>query len=220
MDSLAVTLLVIMLPGIISAVIADKIITHQKWSSFKFMLYAFLLGVGCYALLQLILWVWNLIVSLVLSHPYIAWKTLNTWQVAETSTPSISAPELISASVLSIAIAFIAAYLINHKVINRLAQKFGVSIKYGDENLFSYFLNAEGIDWIYIRDIENGLTYQGRIVSFSETDAMQEIVLQDVSVFSYNESLLLYEIPSIYLIKEMGKFIIEVIPFELLEEPA
>ena len=108
--------------------------------------------------------------------------------------------------------------VINYKVFNKLAQKINVSSKYGDENLYSYYLNAKEIDWVYVRDIENNLTYQGRIESYAENDHMQEMVLYDVTVFRYQDSVQLYSVPTIYLNKEMGKFIIEAIPKELLGE--
>jgi hypothetical protein len=47
---------------------------------------------------------------------------------------------------------------------------------------------------------------------------MQELVLADVTVYRYEDSSELYSVPSIYLCKELGKFIIESIPNELLRE--
>lgn len=225
MNSLAVTLAVIMLPGILAAVIADKLVSHDKWSSFKFGLYAFVLGVCSYVLLQGIIWLYDIsayvwaccLFSWDFSSP-VPWVFLSTWRVPTELKPSIAHLELIGALPCSFIIAFIASWTINHKIINKVARKLGISNKYGDENLYSYFLNAKGIDWVYIRDREANLTYQGRIVSYSETETMQELVLSDVSIYSYQDSEHLYDVPSIYLIKEMGKFVIEVTPFDLLEE--
>tara|TARA_R110002050_G_scaffold57423_2_gene128849 strand:- start:9310 stop:9957 length:648 start_codon:yes stop_codon:yes gene_type:complete len=214
-----------MLPGIIAAVIADKLVSHDKWSSFKFGLYAFMLGVSSYALLQVITWFYNIVTYLwsccLFNWDFslqIHWSLLSTWTAAVSQTPSIVPLELILAIPFSFIVALIASWTINHKVFNKIARKLSISNKYGDENLYSYFLNAQGIDWVYIRDMEANLTYQGRVASYSETDTMQELVLSEVSVFSYQDSDHLYDVPSIYLIKEMGKFVIEVIPFNQLEE--
>jgi hypothetical protein len=102
--------------------------------------------------------------------------------------------------------------------INKIAKKLKISTKYGDENLFSFFLNSQNIDWIYVRDIQNNLTYQGRVVSFSENDGMQELVMSEVTVFKYETSEEFYSVPLIYLSKPSGNFIIEAVPPELLEE--
>ena len=84
-----------------------------------------------------------------------------------------------------------------------------VSRKHGDENLFSYFLNAKETDWLYIQDEEAGCIYEGWVQSFSESEAIQELVLTDVKVYEYSTSKPLYEAPAIYISKPHGKFVIE-----------
>jgi hypothetical protein len=49
----------------------------------------------------------------------------------------------------------------------------------------------------------------GYVVSFSETDEFKEIVLSNVSVYSYDQSELLYEISEIYLSLPKDDIIIE-----------
>lgn len=222
MDSLAVTLLVIMLPGITAAVIADKLVSHKRWTSFKFTLYAFVLGVGSYALLQIIAWLSDVIIflirCLIMDESFSGWTMLNTWQAIESDSPAINSWELILATTFSVLVAFASTWVINHKVFNKIASRIGISNKYGDENLYSYFLNARGIGWVYVRDQERGLTYQGLIKAFSETESMQELVMEEVSVYNYEDSAFLYEIPTIYLTKNMGEFVIEAVPFDLLED--
>ena len=51
---------------------------------------------------------------------------------------------------------------------------------------------------------------------YSENEHIQEIVLSEVTVFNYEDSEELYFIPTIYLTKPIGKFIIEAIPSESL----
>ncbi len=214
MNQLVVTLIVILLPGIIANVICDKVTVHSKWTSFKFSLYAFVLGIGCYVALQVIYYLVNMVFSCSLSPA--AWSHLEIWKSAMADNPTIPPKEVIFATFLSLPISLFTSFLINHKIFNKIAQYLHISSKYGDENLFSYYLNAQETDWLYIRDIENGLTYQGRIVSYSETEKMQEIVMSEVTVFRYDDSVELYSVPTIYLTKEVGKFIIESIPNELL----
>lgn len=216
MNQLVVTLIVILLPGIIATVICDKITVHSKWTSFKFGIYALVLGVFSYSILQLIYYAYDIIKYCSFSPA--KWHHLSTWNAAVADNPSIPALELALAFMLSIPVSFFAAFLINHKIFNKIAQKIHVSSKYGDENLFSYYLNAKEIDWIYVRDIENNLSYQGRIVSYSETEVMQELVMSEVTVYRYGDSAELYSVPTIYLTKDTGKFIIEAIPQNLLGE--
>jgi len=217
MDELAIAVGVILFPGLIAAVICDKITVHSpKWESFKYSVYSFIFGVSCYVALQFITHSWNWVAchfdpSLMLASP-----TLDVWTVATTQKITIDPSEVFYATIIAPVIAGLAAFTVNHKLINRVAQRLRLSTKYGDENLFSFFLNSKEIDWIYVRDIPNGLTYQGRVVSFSETDDMQELVMSQVTVFKYETSDELYSIPLMYLSKARGAFVVEAVSPELL----
>lgn len=216
MNQLVVTLIVILLPGIIANVICDKIVVHSKWTAFKFSLYALVLGVFSYALLQTIFYAIDICCAGTTKG--IEWTHLKVWDVSTNGKTKIPALEVVFASILSLPVSFFAALLINRKVFFIIGAWFKVTSKYGDENLFSYYLNAKEIDWIYVRDFENQLTYQGRVVSYSENEQMQEVVLSDVTVFRYSDSAELYSLPTIYLSKQVGQFAIEAVPRELLGE--
>lgn len=218
MNELAIAVGVILFPGLITAVICDKITVHTpRWGSFKYSVYSFIFGVSCYIALQGLAYLWNWVAGCFFSTLSFASSTLNVWTIATTQRVAIDLSEVFWATVLSPAIAALAAFTVNHKLLNRAARKLRVSSKYGDENLFSFFLNAQNIDWVYVRDIPSKLTYQGRVVSFSEADDMQELVLSEVTVFAYETSDELYSIPLLYLSKARGSFIVEAVPPQLLE---
>jgi hypothetical protein len=99
--------------------------------------------------------------------------------------------------------------IIQNKVINRIANWLRISEKYGDENLFSFFLNAKEISWVWVRIPSKNLTYEGYRESFSESETMREVVLRDVKVYRYEDSEFLYEIPAIYLCLPVNDIIIE-----------
>jgi hypothetical protein len=219
MNELAVAIAIILFPGLIATVITDKITIHTpKWSSFKIGMYSFIFGTSCYVLLQIMIYAFNLLSSLWYRTWPIEFIHLKVWYILESDTITPNLLESGVAILLSLPVALLASFLVNYKIFNKISQKLRVSDKYGDDNLFSYYLTSEDIDWVYVRDIENGLTYQGRIDSYSENANMQELVLYDVTVFSYEESDELYSLPSIYLSKSLGHFIIESIPSDLLEE--
>lgn len=106
---------------------------------------------------------------------------------------------ILSASIASFFVALGAAAIDHYKLINALGRKIRISNKYGDENLYSYFLNATNITEVYIRDKSKGLTYHGVIDSFSETDEFKEIVLRDVHVYNYEDSSTLYDVDKLYI---------------------
>jgi hypothetical protein len=142
MTQLVVVIIVVLIPEIIAAVLANKFTVHSNWDSFKYGLYAFVLGISTYALLQLFRYSENLVKFL--CSGALTWSNLSIWNIAENSNSLISPSEIVSAVFLSVPVAFIAAACIQHKVITRIGNRIHVTTKYGGENLFSYFYEFEG----------------------------------------------------------------------------
>jgi hypothetical protein len=216
MNQLMVTIIIILIPGIISTVISDKLTVHSRWDSFKYGLYSLVLGIFSYSSLQVAIYLIDIIKSCFSNETI--WNHLIVWKIIVGKQTDLPGFEVALATLFSIPIAYITSWLVNFKFFNKIGQFFKITTKYGDENLFSYYLNAVEIDWIYVRDPEFNLTYQGRITSYSENQSIQEIVLSQVTVFRYKDSAELYSLPTIYLTKELGRFIIEAVPNEFLGE--
>lgn len=208
MNDLVILVGLISFPGLVATIICDKILVHtEKWASFKYAVYTFILGVAAYLALQII-------VGLVdLSGRYLPFlgkdPALNIWGILTDRSNGIRWGEIAWATALAPFVAGIAAVITNKKIVNKVAQLLRISDKYGDENLFSYFLNSPDVRWVYVRDIENNLSYRGLVKSFAETKEVQEVVLTDVTVFDYENSDELYSVERIYLAKPAGSFVIE-----------
>ena len=212
MNALAITMFILMIPGIVTLIVIDKLIVHKQWGSFFFALYSIILGIFSYCLLQLCFWV-PLIIRNIICTPGSELKSLDAWKVIkQTSSLTLNPLEIILATIIAIPLGFMISGLIQYKVLNKIAKVLKVSTKYGDENLFSYYLTADEIDWVYIRDKESDTIFQGKVESYSENEKIQEIVLTDVTAYSYYAQEELYETPSLYLCKELGKLQIEQIP--------
>jgi hypothetical protein len=213
MNELAVSIGVISFPGILACIICDKIASHSpKWRVFKYSVYSFVFGVSCYVLEQLIYSASRAIISACCCAHLPGPQILRVWSVATAQKIDIYLPEVAWATALAPLVAIAASLINNHKVLNRIAQWARVSNKFGDENLFSYYLNARTLQWVYIRDPNVNQTYKGSVVSWSETDHIQEIVLADVTVYEYESSTELYSLPTLYLARPTGSFVIEAIP--------
>jgi hypothetical protein len=223
MSQLVIVVIVVLLPGILATSIADKLTVHSAWDSFKFPLYALLLGVLTYSLLQLLVYGWNILayawnVGSAHRSRTIEWTTLTIWNVTRNGNSPISALEIVAAVLLAIPVSFIASACVYHKVISTVGHWMHVTSKYGDENLYFYFMNMKDNEWIYVRDKENNLTYEGRAGWHSASEHVHELVLDDVTVYRYEDSARLYSVPTVYLSREIGKLVIETVPRELLQE--
>lgn len=204
---LTIRIIIILVPGVIASLVLNTLkVRHKKQSDYLFTIISIVLGLGSYMFLQLLCYLFGVIKSLFpgTSSQYYSLKTLKSL-----SNGTVVYTEILFASVCAVILAFIVAYLDNKKLINSIGRKLNVSNKYGDENAYTYFLNSQDIDWVYIRDMENKLTYLGLVEIFSETEEIKELVLSDVTVFSYPDSEELYRINKIYLSYSKDKMIIE-----------
>lgn len=211
MDAIVIAISVVLIPGLMSSIICDKIVVHvQRWDAFKYITYSFVFGVLSYALLQVIVHIKNTYQIegdyFVLASPF----PLSIWSIIQDQKSPIKLTEVVQATLISPIVSLAAAAIVNWKVLNKIAQWLAVSSKYGDENLFSFFLNSKEVEWVYVRDKGAGLTYFGAVISYSDCDRIQEIVMSEVIVYDYETSDELYKIASIYLTKNVGEFVIEV----------
>lgn len=210
MSELTVKLIILLLPGAISTLIFGKLILHKEWDSFKFVLYSILFGAFSFLILQILLNILNLVSDAFIENLSI-WNTL-------TDSQKIPYAEIGYSTGISIILAFVISRVENKKVISKIAKKLGISNKYGDENLFSRFLNSPNTDYVYVRDIKNNLTYHGWVKSFSESENVSEIRLCEVTVYTYVGCELIYEVPEVYLSFSKHDIIIEKANVELIIE--
>jgi hypothetical protein len=189
MSNLTVKIIILLIPGLISYFVYKRITKRQaKRSDLMFIAISVLLGTLSYLSLQVI----N---NLCACFDYTELKTFE----AISTDNIIPYKEVFWASVLGVIIAYIFTYIDSFNLINNFARLIRASDKVNDENLYSIFLGDTNISWVYVRDIKNSLTYWGWVQSFSEKENGKEIVLKDVTVFSYPNSVRLYDIPSVYL---------------------
>ena len=196
LSAFALKLILILIPGGLATLILEKLTTYLKWQPFKFIINAILLGGFSYLLSDLIFYV------------FYADDIKNFWLTFTSN--NIPFWEIIKATGVSIFIGFGASWIENKKVITRFARKFHIADKYGEENLYSYFLNSKEVREVYVRDIANNLTFHGEVDSFSENEQISEISLRHVKVYKYDDSAFLYEMPKVFLSRPKNCIFIEV----------
>lgn len=201
-SELTLKLIIILIPGAIAFLIYQKLtISYKRKDSFAFILNSIVFGSITYVICELVL------------GEIFGYNEFRDFWI-NLKSKDIPFTIVAIASLCSIVIGYMGAYIDNDKWINRLAQKIRFTHKYGDENLFTYFLNREDIQEIFIHDIPNNLSYNGTIRHFSETDEFKEIVLENVNVYAYDtpEKGVAYSLKSIYLTRPKDSLSIEV-PF-------
>jgi len=193
-----IKLIIILIPGAIAGIIYEKITIHKKRNSFEFLVMAILFGGVSYLTAQTFFSIFG-IKSIDLS---LFWENIYSNYIPYKA--------VIFASISSILVALIGAYIDQFKLINRFTRWIGASHKYGDEELYMYFLNHEDIQAIYLRDKTKGLTYHGDVIAFDETDGYKELVLSNVHVYGYDDSQWYYDIDKLYVARSKDDITIEV----------
>ena len=196
-SELTLKLIILLIPGALASFIFEKLTIHKKWDSFKFIANSIIFGTVSYILAQLLF-------SLRTQDP----DFINFWKNLQTKEIHLTA--VIKAIVVSLIIGFACAGLDNYKCINRVGKFFHLSTKYGDENLYSYFLTLPEVTEVFIHDIPNNITYFGVIDSYSETEKFKEIYLNNVKVYQYDTANFCYGVEKVYLSRPIDNIVIEV----------
>ncbi len=191
-SDLTIRIIILLLPGLIATIVVDNLTVHKPWNIFKYIIYSIILGFFSYFGTYLFINIANL-------FPFVEYEGLKLWNSLFIQSTPISIREVFYTCVISLFVGFFFSFFIQHKVLFRLARKLRISMKYGDENLFTHVLNSPEIQYVWIRDKKRGFTYEGAVEKFSESDHIQEIFLQDVKVYNYEDSQLLYTLSNIYL---------------------
>lgn len=192
-STLTLKLIILLVPGIISNKIYRRlVIRHKESTDLMFIVTSVVFGLISY---------------LILNFTIYRISGLESFNSISESTV-INYNEVFFASIVSVLVGYLGAFIDNGKWINKIAHYYDISQKYGDENLFTRWLNRD-IEWVYIRDKKADVTYLGRICYFSETPEFKEIGLDNVTVYSFNDSEELYSIPEIYLCFKSDNLTIE-----------
>ncbi len=195
-SELTLKLIIILIPGAIATRVYQKVTIHEKWTSFQFIANSILFGSFSY-----------LITELFIVKLYDDKRLINFWNDLPTS--EIPYDIVLKTCITGLFIGLIVSAIDHFKILNWFAKKIKISNKYGDENLYSHFLNASNVTEVYVRDLENNTTYHGIIDSFSETDTTCEIVLWDVAVYSNDPSKLVNNLDKVYLSRPKNNITIE-----------
>jgi len=120
--------------------------------------------------------------------------------------------EIAWVSLISVVLAFAAAFCDNRKLINRFGQRIRATRRFGDEDVWEYFHNSKDLDtWVVVRDHKHNLVYFGYIVVYSSTEKDRELIMRDVSIHEGSGGAHLYDASVVYLSIEQFDLNIEIL---------
>jgi hypothetical protein len=202
-DVTLVKIVIIVFPGIIAFGLFNTLRASRSNSLWEASLEIFVFSFLSYYLLatiqNLLTWGFNFNLGSIIPN--------NINAIIEKAT--LSWMDLLLASLLALLIGILSAFAYNNKIVNKFGQLIHVTKKYGDEDVWEYMLNSPNIEWIYVRDLENELTYYGYAKTFSDSNQKREILLTDVDVFNSCDGAKIDSLPAVYL-PLSEKYVIEI----------
>lgn len=174
MDFALAQLALIFTPGIIWANIDTKFGAGLKPSQTTFFIRAFIFGMGTYAFLFLLYSFFDKEFGYAnLADDQV---TINLMELKDEIAWSIP---------LSFGLSVIWLWLVRFRILKRFLHAVGATRRYGDEDVWSYTLNSDDkrVEYVHMRDLENGFIFAGWVNTFSESEECRELLLSDVIVY-------------------------------------
>ena len=196
-------LLFIFLPGIIYSFMVDALTMHPPRDRFFFILKSFIAGMVTYSVLY-----GFLLIPEIWKESYSMKFTFLRSIFDKSITPDFR--EIFFACLISIVLAILATFTINYKLGHKLAQRFKISNKYGEMDVWGFLFNLNQIKFVTVRDHNNNLMFDGWVRAFSDNSKEAEVYLIDVDVYTNDDATKLYHVDSLYLARKREDISIEI----------
>lgn len=200
MTELTLRLALLFLPGIICALLVEKLVPTSAWSTARLALYALVLGLACYLIYA--------VVETVFAGQ---WPPSVDILGSLANNEPLDFSEILLATALAPIVALGVSFALNKHWINRLAKTLDVSNRFGDIDVWARTFNSRVLQdaWVVVRDFDRDLALEGWVNAFAETHDVNELLLRDVRIYQSSTSKFLYEVDSMYLTRPKDKLTIE-----------
>lgn len=213
-SELTVRLLFLFFPGIVCTILINKLTERKEESIVYFFIRAFIYGLLSYFLLYICNFVFNNLIKLVINLICIQGavpKQFNVMflQCLFDSNVEFNIYEIFFATISSVLIAMVTIFVENKNLINKFAEKIGISNKFGEIDVWSYvFTSIDSNTWVIIRDYDKSLVYEGWPSAFSSNYKENELFLENVTVYNIDCEEL-YKTEAMYITTTSDNMIIE-----------
>lgn len=214
-SELTIKILLLFFPGIIVTLITDKLTEKDEEFSMKFFIKSFVYGLISYFTLYIIVGIINNFLILLKNiicncNTDVYQIKLNFLDCLMNGNKNINYIEIIVASLVSIFVSLVVSYIDNKNLIYKIANKLGISKKFGDLDVWAHIFNGlEKDTWLIIRDYDLGFMYVGWANAFSSNHKESELLLKDVIVYNNDTAEEMYKTDAIYFSNLNGNIRIE-----------
>lgn len=207
LTSFALRVLVLLLPGVVCALLFEKLTIHRPWTNFRFVIYIFLFGASAYLVLSFVSLLFACVCDLI---GYESLWNITFWDVLLSDRVDVSFLEVGLSMLVAIPIAYVTSAGASRNLVNRFGVRLGATRKYGDEPLYYAELASLGKPLLRVWTAQ-GLVYEGKIRALSKERGFNELTIEDVVVCD-RKLTFLYRLKMAFFSFEETNIAIEVVP--------
>lgn len=209
MNALTVSLVAIMIPGVIMALIYNTYTQHKPWDSFHYILMSIVFGIFTYLVMQL---GWTIIQFImgIFDTKSIQWKLLSVWTIANGQEKiSINPLEILLGGIVSIPLGLTFVFISTKRLLHGFLLEKGISNKYGDDNAFIRSIELmnriNGSAYLILHD--DDWLIHGQLFLYNENEKTQEVGLSSATIYKASTSDVIYKTNLLYISREYGKIV-------------
>lgn len=205
----ALRLMLVFFPGIICFYIVEALTVHRERPTHEVFLRCFVYGIVCYLVYGFLL--------VPLNIPWVEHATtidfpneVSIESFLSDSKARLDIGEISWVSGVAVVVGLVFSFAIAHKWPNDFGQRSGISLKFGDANVWSRTFNSKETQWATVRDIERELMFSGYVEAFSDVEDVAELLLGQVEVYNEKTGAKLYEADHLYLSRRKEDLTVEI----------
>lgn len=208
MELSVLTLRVVLLffPGVLCALVVHALPIQRERTTPQFLTSAFVHGVSTYLLLAGVRAVCAGVARLA---GWGAPPRVTFFDVLTNEKARIAWGEIGLSAIVALLLAFGVSGVVNQNALYRIAERLGISRRFGEVDVWGYFFNSPQIRWVAVRDLATDTVYEGWVEAFSDTGGAPEVLLRDVTVKTNSTGTKLFDSKRVYLARDKTSLIIE-----------
>ena len=225
MTEFTFSLIFLSIPGLLAYYVISQLTSGAKSDgNIDKILKIFVLSVVSYSFYGIVESTWNLICGQAFNS-----NIFNDLMGSQ----SLQLFEIVGGAIFGVIFGLSFSYTKNNNFFHRVAQKWKITNKYGDNDVWSFFLNADFKEleqdenentsndsvhkWVFVRDLKERLLFYGYVSVWSDTHSNRELIISNVDVFDNDDSTHLYKADHVYISRNIDDIIIEVPNLESLK---
>ena len=207
LSTFTVKLFILFIPGLLAFIIIDNLSIHKMTKKVHWFIYSVILSFISNTLLLLLKYLYAIFVP---CYQFDS-STSFFYQLLENDNTGLLYSDILMACFVAILLGIVISRLLVTNKLFSICSRFSLTNRHGYTDALSYMFNLYSVKYITIRDWDKNIVIIGELVATSEvTDARNEIVLQDCSVYRLNDNSHLYDVPVFYLSTEFNNISIEI----------